>query len=334
MNPPNPPPAVAAGAFPLPAPAVPPAQARPPQVQQQPVAAIPFGPAIGHTSYSQFYDDPANDPWKGSYGNVYQQYGTQGNQIQPQVLRSQLYSSGNNRLAICVLLHIRAATAPADEPGEIALCHRLTRFEPGLGQARPSFADTGNGFIGDVLPHGQAPFSVELPDTLFNRINTVTQVPHAGLLEQDLNAGPEVALVGPYPAGTADCSPVISRQAMLVPNNIARMFLHHSMSPKDAYQAVRGALQASGIAGDCEPLLDWLRLALTRPAANVPPRTAIAPLGPPVLANPDAFTAFQTYRLDHMHHDLPGITPGAILQLGQATQHGFASLALEQRLAR
>lgn len=52
-------------------------------------------------------------------------------------------------------MHIRPTTAGVDDPGQISLCHRLTRYEPGLGQATPSFATLGNGFIGDVLQYGE-----------------------------------------------------------------------------------------------------------------------------------------------------------------------------------
>lgn len=175
---------------------------------------------------------------------------------------------------------------------------------------------------------------VELPDTLFNRIQPVNQVPDTGLLEQELNAAPDIAMLGPYAAGTADCSQVVSRQAMLVPNGIARMFLHQNMAPRAAYEAIMGALQAAGAVADCMPLVDWLRLTLTRPAANAPLRTAVEPLRPPVLINPNTYMAFQSYRLEHMHLDLPGITPGALSQLDQVIHQGFAALTQELRLTR
>eukprot|EP00980_Cylindrotheca_fusiformis_P000622 scaffold154_cov129-Cylindrotheca_fusiformis.AAC.39 len=148
------------------------------------------------------------------------------------------------------------------------LCHRLTRYEDGnMGLVPLPFPNVGHGFLGDVRNNGQAPFSVEIPDAAFSRINANTQVPDYG------------------------------------------------MTPHEAYHAVYGAVQTVGREADCSPLLDWLRLTLTRPAANQPPRTAIPPLSPPVLATQKAISTFQDYRLNHMLHDLPGLAPGAILQL-------------------
>eukprot|EP00980_Cylindrotheca_fusiformis_P027904 scaffold22568_cov125-Cylindrotheca_fusiformis.AAC.1 len=305
---------------------------QPQQPQQQ--AANMLGAPIGHTTYAQYYDDPTKETWQGVLADIYQQIDVDAG-VTPQALRTLFYEAGNNRDAVCILVHVRAPNANADDPGTIRLVHRLTRFVhvQALVRQRP-FPNLGHGFLGDVRRNGQAPASVEIPDNLFNRINVNTQVPDHGLLDQELNADPNLQLAGPYPAGTADTSPVDSRQAIMVPNFIARMFLHQGMKPRDAYQAIYGAVQAAGMMGDCDPLLNWIRLALTRPAAGQPPRTAIAPLTPPVIATQEGQDLFLDYRLEHLHYDLPGLAPGAMLALGQIAHQGFASLTQEQHLTR
>eukprot|EP00980_Cylindrotheca_fusiformis_P030574 scaffold25059_cov215-Cylindrotheca_fusiformis.AAC.1 len=312
-----------------------PRQQPPPPPPPLPPQGFPFQPQRpGYQNYSQFYDDPATEHWTTNLGQVYQRYDVGGG-LTPQALRNHIYTAGNSNHAVSVLVHIRDPAAQPDDPGEIMLCHRLTRYEDGnMGLVPLPFPNVGHGFLGDVRNNGQAPFSVELPDATFSRINANTQVPDFGLMEQILHGDPTITMVGPFPAGTADVSPVDSRQAMMVPNWIGRMFLHQGMTPREAYHAVYGAVQTVGREADCSPLLDWLRLTLTRPAANQPPRTAIPPLSPPVLATQKAISTFQDYRLNHMLHDLPGLAPGAILQLTQVAQQGLAMLAHEQRLTR
>eukprot|EP00980_Cylindrotheca_fusiformis_P005161 scaffold1096_cov147-Cylindrotheca_fusiformis.AAC.1 len=132
-----------------------PQQPAPPQ--PQPNVANPFGVPVGHTAYSQYYDDTSKDPWNGSYGPVYQQYDLAGGHT-PQNLRNRIYSTGNNRVAVGLLVHVRDyATADPDDPGLIILAHRLTRYVPPLQINQPPFPNVGHGFIGDVLNHGQAP---------------------------------------------------------------------------------------------------------------------------------------------------------------------------------
>eukprot|EP00980_Cylindrotheca_fusiformis_P012538 scaffold3079_cov119-Cylindrotheca_fusiformis.AAC.14 len=304
------------------------------QPLQQP-APYPFNAPPGHQTYAQFYDDPATEHWTiDVLAQVYQRYDIGGG-LSPRGLRDYLYNSGNNRRAVSVLVHIRDPNDAADQPGEIRLCHRLTRYDAGvLGLNQNLIPHVGHGFFGDVRLNGQAPYSVELPDSVFARINQVTQVPDFGLMEQLLNADPDLPLVGPFPAGTADCSPIDSRQAMMVPNWIARMFLHQGMTPREAYTAVYGVAQAAQQEAAVEPLLNWLRLALTRPAADQPPRTAIPPLTAPLLRTQRAMDVFQDYRLNHMLADLQGISPAGVLQLSHVTHQGLATIAHETRLTR
>eukprot|EP00980_Cylindrotheca_fusiformis_P000136 scaffold24_cov128-Cylindrotheca_fusiformis.AAC.9 len=291
-----------------------------------------LGVQIGHTTYAEYYDDPSKDLWKGEYGQLYQLYDS----LPTQDLRDRLYSSGNNLTAVSVLLHIREANAKVNDPGKIVVYHRLTRVEDNIFMVPPAFPhEFGHGFLGDVLRHGQAPYSVELPDAVFERIGQSTQVPDHELMEQLLNADPNLELIEPQAAGTPGCSSIGSRQAMIVPNYITRLFLHQEMTPRVAYQTVHGVLQVKGHVTDCKPLLDWLRLALTRPAANEPPRTTVLPLRPPILATPTEVIAFQKYRLVHLHYDVPGIlVPEPALQMAYICQQGVEVLRHEQELTK
>eukprot|EP00428_Durinskia_dybowskii_P020686 CAMPEP_0170201798 /NCGR_PEP_ID=MMETSP0116_2-20130129/364_1 /TAXON_ID=400756 /ORGANISM="Durinskia baltica, Strain CSIRO CS-38" /LENGTH=139 /DNA_ID=CAMNT_0010452031 /DNA_START=256 /DNA_END=671 /DNA_ORIENTATION=- len=127
--------------------------------------------------------------------------------------------------------------------------------------------------MGDVL-NGQVPTSVHIPDNLFNQLPAV-QVPTDGLMAQLLQAEPNAPMLGPFAASEADVTPVVTRSVVVVPNEYARLFLTTGMRPREAYQALMGLLLQRNHDIACEPLLEWLRVALTRRGANALPRTVI-----------------------------------------------------------
>lgn len=150
--------------------------------------------------------------------------------------------------------------------------------------------------MGDVV-EGQVPTTVLIPDALFNQL-AVVQVPTPARLDQLLLADHDTQVVGPFAAGEADIEAIATRSLMIVPNEFVRPFLSVGMRPREAYQLLKGLIDQGGHAVACEPLIDWLRVAMTRRAVNGPPRTAIPPLGTPMYAPPDVHQAFLGYRRD------------------------------------
>ena len=178
-----------------------------------------------------------------------------------------------------VLVHIREPNAEADDPGYIVGYHRLTRHAARFGQVARPYDGHGHAFMGDVV-EGQVPVSVQVVDTLFNQLQVV-QVPTAARLEQLLLGHPEEVLVGPFNAGDPDVSPALARGLVVVPNEYVRPFLTTSLRPRQAYEILSGLVQQQGHEVACEPLLEWLRVAITRRAQDAPPRTAVVPLATP-----------------------------------------------------
>ena len=220
-----------------------------------------------------------------------------------------------------VLVHVRDPTANPDDPGLIVAYHRLTRRDTEFGHQAMPYDGQGLGFFGDV-ELGQAPASVVIPDAMFNQIGPV-QVPDAGLLAQEMAQDPGAELFGPYQAGTADVQPITTRSLMIVPNRYATLFLRVGMKPKEGQQVA------------CSPLLDWLRVTMTkRGGQHTAPSTITSPLVPPVFMTPGDQQHFLAYRRNIMHADFPHMQPGQLHNSAVLIADGLTQLTMEQRLAR
>lgn len=231
-----------------------------------------------------------------------------------------------------MLLHVRDPHGPLDDPGIIVAYHRLTRHDARFGQTPLPYDNQGLAFFGDVN-NGQAPLTVVIPDGCFNQL-TATQVPTEGHLQQLIAADPNAEVFGPFAAGDPDVGPLISRQAIVVPNRYAAPFLTVGMPPKQAH-AVLSALIAqdnNGVA--CEQLLAWLRLTLTRRGPNLHPRTCVDPPVPPGFLRPEHQAAFAAFRLEILHQDFPHLAPGVHHNSAVLISQGLSALTDEQRLAR
>ena len=287
---------------------------------------------ILHRTYTALYADAAMDQFGGNYANFYNEYSVGVGGPTPTALRDSLYSSGNAGTPIHALVHVRDPNAAPEDPGYIMAYHRMTRHVARFGQFGQPFDGHGHAFMGDVA-NGQVPVSVQIPDTLFNQL-TVVQVPTAARLDQLLLADPDMKLVGPYDAGDPDVQPVVTRGLVIVPNEYVLPFLSMGMQPVEAYRVLRGLLVQKGHEVACEPLLDWLRVAMTRRAPDALPRTVTAPLTIPMYTPPAAHHAFVSYRLEIAHRDLPQLSTIVQQQGAQVIANGLSTLVQEQRLAR
>ena len=93
-----------------------------------------------------------------------------------------MYNSGNAGTPIHALVHIREATAAADDPGCIVAyhwCREHVSHVARSGQlARPYDGHGHDAFMGDVV-EGQVPVSVRIPDALFNQLPVVASSSHS-----------------------------------------------------------------------------------------------------------------------------------------------------------
>jgi hypothetical protein len=301
-------------------------------MQAPPAGVPPLGAPVAPNTYLEKYMDPANDPFAGNYLNLYNEYAV-GN-TQPATLRTAVYRDGNVGTLLHGLVHVRDALAGPNDPGIIMALHRLSRHDPRLGQVPQPYDNLGLAFFGDLV-NGQLPATVVVPDAWFNQTAQV-QAPTVGHLAQLLAAQPGTEAFGPYLAGQADVTPVVTRKIILVPNKYVAPFLSVGMKPREAYELLVDLIQQDGQDIACEPLIEWLRATLTVPGGNGPqvPVTAVLPAAAPTFANPQVQQAFAMYRLGIYQNDFPHHTPGHSYQSATLIAQGLSALTDEQRLTR
>ena len=92
---------------------------------------------------------------------------------------------------------------------------------------------------------------------------------------------------------------------MYVPPKYMLMAMDTPLSPREAWNQIRGAIQNDGKEAECGALIDWLRVSLTRQAPDQQPCTTVDPLSQQVLTHPQVATSFHNYCNRVFHQDLP-----------------------------
>ena len=293
--------------------------------------AMPGLPLLTAHPYREWYADHARDPFIGNYPAIYANYAlTQANT--PQVVRNRICSNGNNGTPIGHVLLVRPVNGAAGSPGKVQAYHRTVRFEPGLIGATP-FDSVAYAFLGDIQA-GHLPPSVVWEGVYFNRTQDI-QVPTAAYMDQLLAGDPTLEQVGPYAAGTADTELVNTRISMFIPNRYINLLLEHDgMTPREAWLRIRGAIINDGLAAECEMLLDWFRVALTRRHAGVAsPMVQEPPLTQP-LTDIRESNIFQKFRGDIVDHDHPNLRTNQVTAGAHMVAQGLTDIATQTRLQR
>ena len=280
--------------------------------------------------YRDWYSDVTRDPFIGNYPATYGHYAINAVNT-PAEVRNRVFANGNTGVPIGHVLLVRPATAAAGDPGTIQGFHRTVRYAAGLGGATP-FDNVGYAFLGDVH-NGQLPHTVVWSDSYFNQVGD-TQVPTSAYMDQLLAADPALQQVGPFAAGTADTEVVNTRYCMFIPNPYLTMLLDDCLTPREAWMQLRGAMVADGNVAACQPLIDWLRVALTTRTAN-----AVTPLhrGVPAaqaVANLAEANAFQAFRTGILERDHPNLRTNQVTQGAQLVAQGLTDIAEQTRLQR
>ena len=283
--------------------------------------------------YRDWYNDHTKDPFVGNYAAMYDNYILA---RAPLDIRNDLYPSGNSGVPIAHLLLTIQANDPVDAPGVIQGYHRLSRYQPSLVSATP-FDNVAYAFLGDVQA-GQAPHTVVWGENKFHQA-TAIQVPTADNLDQLLAAAPDAEMVGPFAAGDPDTEQLTVRYAVFVPNRYMAILLDDHLTPRQAWQRIRGAIITDGLAQECSPLIDWLRCAITRrPATPQDPVLnsvlAQAAPAPQAIGTLAAANTFRAYRMGIVEKDFPDLRAGPVAQGALVIAGSLNELVSQNRLAR
>jgi hypothetical protein len=265
------------------------------------------GPYWAHYNYN------ANDKFAGAYAGTYASY-AQG--IPPATLTNQVIQTGSYRAMVHHLMLTRDATATPEDPGKIFLCHRLSRYEAMIDQPTP-FDNQLHAFIGDSS-NGQPPITIIMPTNFLHAANVV-QVPTVAKLQQLMQDDPDAQSVGPFAAGDDDIEPVHVRKCLWIPNRYALLVFGDGVSPRLAWERIYPVVLAEAHDTECQDLIDWLGVAITRRAAGGS-QVAMPPLQMETFISLAHNQAFQAYCLEVMSRDLPETLPGS--HTASATSRG------------
>jgi hypothetical protein len=271
--------------------------------------------------YRDYYQDESNDKTAGNYGTILSTFEVPGAAaLTPNQVSEAVFASAVVDPQAFVML-IVSANHPN---GRLCLFHRLQRYAPQLG-APTEFDNLGYAFFGD-LTNGQAPPSVEWPVTAFHQVGVSIRVPQREVLDQLLANEPAGELVGPFGNEDAGTDVIRVRQAMLVPFRYVRLFLERPLTPREAWVQVAGAIYNDGMHEACSPLLDWLRVAITRQGDGLPSRLLQehprVPLSLPSLVQ---------RRWQLVINDLPALNAGATLAAGHVIASSLNALVSDNR---
>lgn len=283
-------------------------------------AALPV-PAQINCRYSDYFADPANDPFKGSYANLLAPYhidvGQAGiptrDQVDDFVLAAQ-----TQKIVLPFALML--------PDGLIHCYHSVGKFpaRPGL-PATPwdnqRFATKGE------LYRNQA--AICKWSLAYHDLLPQTRVADPATIDTALAGDPTINHLGPYANTDADTSIVITRRAMVVPPSYAPLLLAKPLTPIEAWTTVRGAMVANMHENSCAAFIRWLQVAITHDntgASRLP--VAVAPtsptLDPTLIDHRQSITSIAFPHLDGTAH--------LVQQHQIATQLG--ALVTETRSAR
>jgi hypothetical protein len=110
----------------------------------------------------------------------------------------------------------------------------------------------------------------------FHQLNQQVLVPAPGTIDAILAGQPDVELLGPYAQGEAGTELIKVRCTCFVPPKYVGMFLGKPLTPREAWERVRGQIVTDGKEVACRALIKYLQAALTQSAVNAKPLLALA----------------------------------------------------------
>ena len=150
----------------------------------------------------------------------------------------------------------------------------------------------------------------------FRQVNGQIRVGTAAAIDTSLAGDLAVDFLGPYDGNDAGAELISVRRTCYVPPSYVPLLLATPLSPRDAWQVIRGQIQVEGREVACKRLFDFLRAAITRSQPNQLPLVS-TPLPAPPLADEQLMD--RRHRI--VEHDFPLLNSNhSAVQQNQITQ--------------
>ena len=199
------------------------------------------------------------------------------------------------------------------------LVHRITLFKSHPVDVS-DWDGKALGFGGDVMPGNHIEL-MEVPEDAF-AVAPEHVVPTRENVTHLLSGNPPVEVLGPFTAGDPDTEPLKCRKMVPVPAAYLHLLLDRTLTPRQLWEQVGGAIIADAKEVECGVLLNWIRAALTaRSSTATPPATLASPilLGrlsevfPPIRVEP----VLQAHHWEVLRTDLPALDPSRLAPTDQ-----------------
>jgi hypothetical protein len=126
---------------------------------------------------------------------------------------------------------------------------------------------------------------VEWKADYFHQLPQQILVPTPVTIDTVYATQPEATMLGPYAQGEPGTELIKVRRTCFVPPKYVPLFLEAPLTPREAWERVRGQMVIDGQQVACQALIKYFQAALTRPGAGAAPSLALADAPTPPLAD-------------------------------------------------
>jgi hypothetical protein len=126
---------------------------------------------------------------------------------------------------------------------------------------------------------------VEWKADYFHQLPQQILVPTPVTIDTVFAAEPAATLLGPYAQGEQGTELIKVRRTCFVPPKYVPLFLGAPLTPREAWERVRGQIVIDGQQVACQALIKYFQAALTRPGAGMVPSLALTEAPTPPLAD-------------------------------------------------
>jgi len=280
-------------------------------------------PPAPRASYLDFFASVANDPFQGQYAAAMAPYDVplQNNPatMSPEQIRTLVVGARAQRVPTAFLLM---------HGGRLHIYLQADKFHARMGLPATPWDDLIFAQKGDL--HRNQAVIIEWKADYFRQLTQQLLVPTTVTIDTTLAAQPELELLGPYAQAEGGTELIKVRRTCFVPPRYVPLFLGEPLTPRDAWDRVRGQIALEGQEVACHALVKYLQAALTRPADGADPFLALT--DPPTAPLADGLL------LDHRQRVLEEDFPQLNQQLAGAHQDQVAAslgeLVRDNRRAR
>ena len=257
-------------------------------------------------TYHDYYGNEGTDTFHGNYGRVMEDYALERPGVKTAAqLATAVFDCSTQRIPTAFLV---LGARPGVVTPTIQCYHRVTKFRPRLGMPASLWDDDAFAFHGDLVNNQVSVVSWNA--ALFGpaAIDPIV-VGTDDLVSDGLAVNANVEMLGPFMNDALGTVQVQVRRTVYVPPMFVNVLLEEEVTPRQAWEQLGGAIRDAQMEDECRPLLNWLKVALTRREEGASSILSTNALTPP-LSNRMLMERQWAWIVE----DLPSLGPAAVAE--------------------